>query len=94
MINMTAGTSILILMTLLIRKIFWKKCSPNVIYFLWIFVAFRILVPVNIPLELPTEVEADIHEIVEKDEGRNIDELAGEPGEREEQKEENRYNRR
>lgn len=53
MINVIVGTSILILAILLIRKIFWKKCSPNVLYFLWIFVAFRILIPVNIPLELP-----------------------------------------
>lgn len=53
MINMIAGTSILILVILLIRKIFWKKCSPNVIYFLWIFVAIRVLLPINIPLELP-----------------------------------------
>ena len=52
MINRIVGTSILILVTLLIRRIFWKKCSPNVIYFLWIFVAFRILLPVNIPLEI------------------------------------------
>lgn len=49
---MIVGTSILILVILLIRRIFWKKCSPNVIYFLWIFVAFRILIPVNIPLEI------------------------------------------
>ena len=49
---MIVGSSILILMILLIRKIFLKKCSPNVIYFLWIFVAFRILIPVNIPLEI------------------------------------------
>ena len=53
MTNMIAGTNILILVILLIRKIFWKKCSPNVIYFLWIFVAIRMLLPVNIPLELP-----------------------------------------
>ena len=49
---MIVGTAILILVILLIRRIFWKKCSPNVIYFLWIFVAFRILIPVNIPLEI------------------------------------------
>ena len=52
MTNMIVGTAILILVILLIRRIFWKKCSPNVIYFLWIFVAFRILIPVNIPLEI------------------------------------------
>ena len=52
MINMIVGSGILILVILLIRRIFWKKCSPNVIYFLWIFVAFRILLPVNIPLEV------------------------------------------
>ena len=51
-INMIVGSGILILVILLIRRIFWKKCSPNVIYFLWIFVAFRILLPVNIPLEV------------------------------------------
>ena len=49
---MIVGSGILILVILLIRRIFWKKCSPNVIYFLWIFVAFRILLPVNIPLEV------------------------------------------
>ena len=49
---MIVGSGILILVILLIRRIFWKKCSPNVIYFLWIFVAFRILLPVNIPLEI------------------------------------------
>lgn len=52
MTNRIVGTSILILVILLIRRIFWKKCSPNVIYFLWIFVVFRILIPVNIPLEI------------------------------------------
>ena len=52
MINMIVGSGILILVILLVRRIFWKKCSPNVIYFLWIFVAFRILLPVNIPLEV------------------------------------------
>ena len=49
---MIVGSGILILVILLVRRIFWKKCSPNVIYFLWIFVAFRILLPVNIPLEV------------------------------------------
>ena len=49
---MIVGSGILILVILLVRRIFWKKCSPNVIYFLWIFVAFRILLPVNIPLEI------------------------------------------
>ena len=49
---MIVGSGILILVILLIRRIFWKKCNPNVIYFLWIFVAFRILLPVNIPLEV------------------------------------------
>ena len=49
---MIVGSGILILVILLVRRIFWKKCSPNVIYFLWIFVAFRILLPVIIPLEV------------------------------------------
>lgn len=49
---MIVGTIILMLVILLIRKVFWKKCSPNVTYFLWIFAAFRILIPVNIPLEI------------------------------------------
>lgn len=49
-INMILGTTMLILLILLFRKIFWKKCNPNILYFLWLFVALRILLPLHIPL--------------------------------------------
>ncbi|MCM1500022.1 MAG: hypothetical protein NC124_16290 [Clostridium sp.] len=48
-VNMVLGTTILILLILLARWLFWKRCNPNILYFLWIFVAFRILLPINIP---------------------------------------------
>lgn len=54
-VNMIAGTSILIFIILFIRRLFWKKCNPNVLYFLWLFVALRILLPVNIPFVLHDE---------------------------------------
>lgn len=49
-INMILGTTMLILLVLVFRKIFWKKCNPNILYFLWFFVALRILLPLHIPL--------------------------------------------
>lgn len=48
-INIIAATCVLILLVLLLRRLFWKKCNPNLLFFLWIFVALRILVPVHIP---------------------------------------------
>lgn len=32
-----------------ISEIILEKCNPNLLYFLWIFVALRILVPVSMP---------------------------------------------
>lgn len=51
-VNIVLGTTILILLILLARWLFWKRCNPNILYFLWIFVAIRILLPVNIPFVL------------------------------------------
>ena len=47
------GTTLIILVVLLIRKIWGSKCNPNIRYFLWIFVAIRILIPMEISLEVP-----------------------------------------
>lgn len=51
-VNIVLGTTILILLILLARWLFWKRCNPNILYFLWIFVALRILLPINIPFVL------------------------------------------
>ena len=51
-INILLGTTILILLILLFRRLFWRKCNPNILYFLWIFVALRILLPLRIPIVL------------------------------------------
>lgn len=51
-VNIILGTTILILLILLVRWLFWKRCNPNILYFLWIFVALRILIPINIPIDL------------------------------------------
>ena len=56
-INIIAATCVLILLVLLLRRLFWKKCNPNLLYFLWIFVALRILVPVHIPYMVSPEME-------------------------------------
>lgn len=59
--NIVLGTTCLILLILLVRFLFWKKCNPNILYFLWIFVALRILMPVNIPFVLQND---DLNEMV------------------------------
>ena len=51
--NYLLGTSLIILVIILIRKIWGAKCNPNIRYFLWIFVAVRILIPMEISLEVP-----------------------------------------
>ena len=50
------GTGLIILAVLLIRKIWGAKCNPNIRYFLWIFVAVRILIPLEISLEVPAGI--------------------------------------
>jgi len=61
-INMIFATCVLIMLVLLFRRLFWKKCNPNLLYFLWIFVALRILVPVNIPyiLSMPASEQETV----------------------------------
>lgn len=54
-INIILSTSILILLILLIRRVYWKKCNPNILYFLWIFVAIRILFPFSIAYAIPID---------------------------------------
>lgn len=45
--------AIMILVILVIRKVFWKRCNPNIIYFLWLFVMIRTLIPIHFSVELP-----------------------------------------
>lgn len=52
--EMTLGVSFLIGMILFLRKILQKKWNPNIRYFLWLFVALRILVPVKVEIVLPS----------------------------------------
>lgn len=56
--GMVLGTSLLIGLILLLRKIWGDKCSPNVRYFLWIFVAVRMLVPLQVDWEIVRQVPA------------------------------------
>ena len=43
--EITVEVSALILFISLIRALFRKKSNPNVRYFLWLFVALRVLLP-------------------------------------------------
>ncbi len=56
-IKIIFATCVLIMLVLLFRRLFWKKCNLNLLYFLWIFVALRILVPVNIPYMVSPGIE-------------------------------------
>ena len=49
MIHVTLSSSALILVVLLCRRIFRKRVSQRLIYGLWLLVALRLLIPVNIP---------------------------------------------
>lgn len=51
MISWILLSSIFIVIFLIIRGIWGKKINPHVMYFLWIFVAVRLLVPSYIPVE-------------------------------------------
>lgn len=55
--NVFLGTCLLIVAILVLRKIVGNKLNPNIQYFLWSFVALRILLPVHFIIALPdTEV--------------------------------------
>ena len=53
--EITVEVSALILFISLIRALFRKKSNPNVRYFLWIFVALRVLLPfkLDFAVEMP-----------------------------------------
>lgn len=53
--QITVEASVWILLVSLIRSLFGKKCNANVRYFLWLFVALRVLLPVKLDLtvEIP-----------------------------------------
>lgn len=51
----TVETSFIILAILMIRRMIWKKCNPNIVYFLWIFMAVRMIFPFHFAVELPAE---------------------------------------
>lgn len=53
--RITVEVSVLIILITLVRSLFQKKCSPNIRYFLWIFVALRVLLPFKLDLavEIP-----------------------------------------
>ncbi len=48
-----AGASVLTVVIMLIRRLFGEKLDLNIRYFLWLFVALRILIPVSIDYDLP-----------------------------------------
>ncbi len=50
MIYVAIGSSIIILLILLMRLIFLKKGNPNFIYFLWFFAFGRMIIPISIPV--------------------------------------------
>lgn len=52
-LEIIAETSLLIMAILAVRKLFWRKCNPNIRYFMWIFVAVRILLPFDFVWEVP-----------------------------------------
>ncbi len=47
------GACLLIAVMLMLRKILGKELNPNIRYFLWSFVALRILIPVHFVVTLP-----------------------------------------
>lgn len=57
LIEITVEVSVLVISIGIVRSLFAKKLNPNIRYFLWIFVAIRILIPfkMELPLELPEE---------------------------------------
>ncbi len=57
--RMTVEVSVLIILITLVRSLFQKKCNPNIRYFLWIFVALRVLLPFKLDLavEIPENWE-------------------------------------
>ncbi len=54
-LDMILSSSLIIAVTLLLRKLLGKKCNPNIRYMLWLLVAIRIL----LPMEFVFEVEED-----------------------------------
>lgn len=65
LLEVTIEVSILILLIELIRKIFKKYINPNVMYFLWIFVAVSIIIPIRLEfkIEAPNNVQNVVNEI-------------------------------
>ena len=51
--------AIMILVILVIRKLFWKRCNPNIIYFLWLFVMVRTLIPIHLTFEVPLKEQEE-----------------------------------
>ncbi len=64
LLDITIETTILILVIAVIRKVLKKKISPNIMYFLWIFVALSTVIPyrfewkIEVPYKVPKVVTA------------------------------------
>ena len=63
--DLTVETSLLILLIGTINKLLRKRLDPNIRYFLWIFVAIRLLVPIRVtlPLEIPEQWNAVVESV-------------------------------
>jgi len=52
-LQISLQASLLVVLISAVRKLFQRKLAPNIIYFLWVFVALRILLPFQMEFSLP-----------------------------------------
>ncbi len=50
--EITLQVSALVLLIIIVRKLFGEKLNPNIRYFLWFFVAIRILFPIHVEMSM------------------------------------------
>lgn len=76
--EITIQVSVLIIFIIITRKLFKKRLDPNIRYFLWIFVAIRILVPfrMEFSVELPKVLNNHaIHTLVSENKDVSLDNM-------------------
>lgn len=74
--DITIETSLLIILIRVVNRLLKKKLDPNIRYFLWVFVAIRLLVPFRI--ELSVEMPEQWNTAVEPAHSSQIDETSAE----------------
>lgn len=71
LIEITLEASVLVILISIVRGLFAKKLNPNIRYFLWVFVAIRVLIPfkMELSIELPEAWEnTPLYTLAEKTE--------------------------